>query len=106
MVKNPPANAGDTRAAGSVTGSGGSPGEGNGTPLQCSHLETSMGRGAWRVTVHEVAELDMTEHTGRGLQVAPFRSSRSGSPCLWAACHPVSTPTCRGFEDIVVCICR
>ena len=33
MVKNPPANAGDTRAEGSVTGSGRSPGVGKGKPL-------------------------------------------------------------------------
>ena len=42
-------NAGDT---GSVPGSGGSPGEGNGNPLQCSCLENFMNRGAWRPTVH------------------------------------------------------
>ena len=34
MVKNPPANAGDARHMGSVTGSGRSPGEGNGSSLQ------------------------------------------------------------------------
>ena len=39
MVKNLPANAGDTRAAGSIPGSGSSPGGGHGTPLQCSRLE-------------------------------------------------------------------
>ena len=33
MVKNPPANAGDTRDVGSVPGSGRSPGEGNDNPL-------------------------------------------------------------------------
>ena len=37
-------NAGDP---GSVPGSGRSPGEGNGTPLQCSYLENSMDKGAW-----------------------------------------------------------
>ena len=42
MVKNPPANAGDARDAGSVPGSGRSPGAGNGTPLQYSCLENSM----------------------------------------------------------------
>ena len=42
MVKNPPANAGDT---GSIPGSGRSPGEGNGNPLQYSCLENSMDRG-------------------------------------------------------------
>ena len=33
MVKNTPANAGDARDAGSIPGSGRSPGEGNGNPL-------------------------------------------------------------------------
>ena len=32
------------------------PGEGNGTPLQCSCLENSMDRGAWRATVHGAAK--------------------------------------------------
>ena len=36
MVKNLPANAGDTRDMGSIPGSGRSPGEGNGNPLQYS----------------------------------------------------------------------
>ena len=53
MVKNMPANAGD---AGSITGSGRSPGEGNGNPLQYSCLENPMDRGAWRATVHEVSK--------------------------------------------------
>ena len=43
VVKNPPANAGDL---GSIPGLGRSPGEGNGNPLQYSHLENSMDRGA------------------------------------------------------------
>ena len=38
VVKNPPANAGDT---GSIPGSGRSPGEGNGSPLQYSCLENT-----------------------------------------------------------------
>ena len=53
MVKNPPTGAGD---AGSIPGSGRSPGEGNGNPLQCSCLENPMYRGAWRATVHGVTE--------------------------------------------------
>ena len=52
-VKNHPANARDT---GSIPGSGRSPGEGNGNPLQYSCLGNSMDRGAWRVTVHLVAK--------------------------------------------------
>ena len=39
MVKNPPANAGDAGDRGSIPGSGGSPGEGNGKSLQYSCLE-------------------------------------------------------------------
>ena len=46
MVKNPPANVGDARDVGSVPGSGRSPGEGNGNPLQYSYQENSMDRGA------------------------------------------------------------
>ena len=38
-----------------------SPGEGNGNPLQYSCLENPMDRGAWRATVHGVAEWDKTE---------------------------------------------
>ena len=45
---------------GSILGSGRSPGEGNGYPLQCSCLENSMNRAAWRATVHGVAESDTT----------------------------------------------
>ena len=39
MVKNLPANAGDV---GLIPGSGRSPGEGNGNPVQCSCLENPM----------------------------------------------------------------
>ena len=39
---------------GSIPGSGRSPGEGNGYPLQYSCLENSMDRGAWQTTVHGV----------------------------------------------------
>ena len=56
MVKNPPANAGDTGDAGSIPGLGRSPGVGNGNPLQYSCLEDPMDRGAWRATVHGVAK--------------------------------------------------
>ena len=41
---------------GSVPGSGRSPGEGNGNPLQYSILENSMDRGAWWTTVHGVTK--------------------------------------------------
>ena len=51
VVKNLPANAGDTGDMGSISGLGRSPGGGNGNPLQFSCLENPMDRGAWRATV-------------------------------------------------------
>ena len=54
VVKNPPANTGDARDAGSVPGWGRSLGIGNGNMLQYSCLENSMDRGAWQATVHGV----------------------------------------------------
>ena len=56
MVKNPLANAGDTRDSSSTPGSGRSPGRGNGNPLQNPSLENSMDRGAWQPTVHGIAK--------------------------------------------------
>ena len=63
-VKNLSANAGDVRL---IPGSGRSPGEGNGNPLQYSHLANPMDRGAWWATVHRETESDVgtdlgTEH--------------------------------------------
>ena len=52
LIKSLPANAGDTRDAGSIPEWGRSPGRRNGSPLQYSCLENSMERGAWQVTVH------------------------------------------------------
>ena len=49
-------NAGDTGDAGSIPGSGRSPGEGNGNTLQYSCLENSTDRGAWWATVQRVAK--------------------------------------------------
>ena len=63
VVKNPPANPGDTRDASSTPGSGRSPREDNGNPLQYSCLENPMDRGAWQGAVHRVPESDMTEVT-------------------------------------------
>ena len=56
VVKNLPANAGDTKNVGSIPWSGRSPGVGNGNPLQFSCLENSKGRGAWQATVHRITK--------------------------------------------------
>ena len=58
MVRNPPASAGDV---GLIPGSGRSPGEGDGNPLQYSCLENPMDREAWWAIVLGVTkELDTT----------------------------------------------
>ena len=56
MVKNLPANAGDIRALGSISGLGRSLGGGNDKPLQHSCLGNSMDEGAWQATVHGVTK--------------------------------------------------
>ena len=53
VVKNPPANAGDS---GSIPGLGRSPGEGNDNLLQCSNLGNPMNGGAWQAAVHGVVK--------------------------------------------------
>ena len=53
VVKNPPAKQKDI---GLIPGSGISPREGNGNPLQCSCLENPMDRGDWWATVHGLAQ--------------------------------------------------
>ena len=53
VVKNPPANAGDT---GSIPGSERSPRVGVGSPLQYSCLENSMDRGACQTTAYGVTK--------------------------------------------------
>ena len=69
VVKHSPANAGDTRDAGSIPGSGGSPGVGNGNLTQYSCLEKSMDRGAWWAAAQSMGLQRMehswaAEHTG------------------------------------------
>ena len=77
MVKNPPANAGDTRDTGLIPGSGRSPGGRKGNPFQYSCLENPVDRGAWWATVHRVTKSwtqrkrlstqCASTHTGSGL---------------------------------------
>ena len=52
MVKNPPANAGDSRDAGSIPGLGRSTDIGDGNLLQYSFLKNSMYRGALGARIH------------------------------------------------------
>ena len=80
-VKASACNAGDL---GSIPGSGRSPGEGNGNPLQYSCLENPMDGGAWRATVHGVAKsrTRLSDVTSSILTEGSGRSSgeRNGNP--------------------------
>ena len=58
-----------------IPGSGGSPGGGNGNPLQYSCLGNPMDRGDWRATVHGVTESDMTERLS--MQKSQTKQSKS-----------------------------
>ena len=59
VVKNLPANVGDTGEASLLLEWGRSPGAGNGNPLQYSCLDNPIDRGGWRAAVHrEAKELD------------------------------------------------
>ena len=60
MVKNLAANEGDARNSGFIPGSGRSPGEVSGNPLQYSCLENPMDREAWRAT--ECIRLQRVRH--------------------------------------------
>ena len=55
-VKNPPANAGDTRDMSLIPGSGRSPRVENGEPPQYSCLENPMNKSAWKSMVHRVTK--------------------------------------------------
>ena len=74
---------GDAR---SIPGSGRPPGGGQGNPLQCSCLENAMDRGAWRATVHGVADSwTHWSNWGRGQR-------RSGRGFLFLVCLPSWRP--------------
>ena len=64
LIKNPPANEGDTREAGSILQLGRSLGGGNGNPVQYACLENPMDRGAcWVYSPWGLTESDTTEAT-------------------------------------------
>ena len=85
-----PANAGDTRDSDSITGSERYPGGEKRNPLQYSCLENPMDRGAWRATVHGVAETETTQPVNNSKFIYLFLaasviSCRTQDLLLWRA---------------------
>ena len=78
-------NAGDP---GSIPGSGRSPGEGNGNPLQYSCLENPMDRGAWQAIVHGVTRVghDLVTKPPLPLGYLYHTPSHSGASYLIGEC--------------------
>ena len=90
LIKNLPANGGDTRHTSSIPGSGRSPEIGNGKPLQCSCLENSRERRAWQATVYGIAEnQNWMSMTRTNLSVQALHRGQLFEN-LWAASYKVS----------------
>ena len=94
VVKNTPANEGDT---GSIPGSGRSPGEGDGNPLQYSCLGNPMDRGAWPGRLQSTGsqkESDLTERLKHACTLylyytlSIFKPSVSSSYPPWSLSKP------------------
>ena len=84
--KELPANAGDTRDAGSIPGSERSSGGRHGNSLQYSCLENPMDRGAWRATVHRI------ERVGHAWSDSP-RTGNADAGLLKCADSPPPQPS-------------
>ena len=88
VVKNLPANAGDTRDTGLIPGSARYPGGGLGNPLQYSCLENAMDRRAWRARVHRVLQtrlkqLSMQACTHAKLESYRLKTRQRKEPRSW-----------------------
>ena len=93
VVKNLPANAGDTRDAGSIPGLGISPGLWNGNPLQYSCLKSPRDRGACWAAVYGVTQ-SWTRLTwlssSNPFQILAWKVSRPEEPGRLQATEPQS----------------
>ena len=89
VVKNPPANAGDTRDAGLILGLGRSPGIGNGNPFQYSCLEDWWAEEADGLQCMGPQKLDTTEHSTFALYVFCVFYLPRLLKCIWFLIFPL-----------------
>ena len=84
IVKDPPAKAAGIGDIHSIPGSGKSPGEWNGNPLQRSCLEHPMDRGAWEATVQRAAQNwnDWNDLTHQSVTKDPPEADQRPRPSL------------------------
>ena len=88
VIKNPPANAGDSRNSGSIPGR--SHRGGNGSPLQYSCLGNPMDRRAWRATIHGVPRSQIRLSTQTEAQLKDFIPRHAIKKCLSQNSNPGS----------------
>ena len=89
----------DRRDVGSIPGSGRSPGEGHGTPLQYYCLENPMDIEAWRAIVHRVAKSQT-----RLKSLSTHISMKCSSVSVYISYMYLDVPVCECI-DILVCEC-
>ena len=85
VVRNLPANTGDSD---SIPGSGRSPREGNGYPLQDSYLENAVDGGAWQAW--SCKESDTTEHTAHLEPIEPASAGAVSSLYSYIYVHVIA----------------
>ena len=84
VVKKSLANAGDAKDVAWIPGSGKSPGERNGNPLQYSCLENFVDRGAWRATVYRIAESQIQPSTkhNKCIEIQVIKKNKNWYPTV------------------------
>ena len=97
IAKKMPDNERDVRDVGFILGSGRSPGEGNGNPLQCSCLENPRDGGAWLAAVYGVAQ----SRTRLKRLSSSSSSSSSGSLGLVASFFSTPPGKSHGWRSLV-----
>ena len=109
VVKSLPANAGDVREEGSISGSGRSPGEGNSNPLQYSCLESPTDRGAWRAMIHRVAQSQTRLKWLSTAQQCPKERTLNEHQLDWTEAGLTWSFSEKDFQeprsDLCVCVC-